>query len=67
VQKQHIVEDVQRLLHLYQVRNVLLSELAQQPAGLKRLGWRLSLGMELVGSPSLLLLDGIAEGVCMRF
>lgn len=62
VQKQHIVEDVQRLLHLYKVRNTLVSDLTKQPGGLKRLRWRLSLGMELVASPSLLIVDGICEG-----
>ena len=62
MQKQHIVEDVQRLLHLYKERNVLVSSLAARPEGLKRRLWRLSLGMELVASPSLLVLDGLCEG-----
>ena len=60
------MEDVQRLLHLYKVRNTLISELRGQPGGLKRLRWRLSLGMELVASPSLLIVDGICEGVLLQ-
>lgn len=62
-----MVEDVQRLLHLYKERNVLVSALAAQPGFLKRRLWRLSLGMELVASPSLLLLDNLCEGGASNF
>ena len=54
LQRQQIVGDVVRLLRLQEVRN----ELAGQLAGKSGLQWRLSLAMELVASPALLIIHG---------
>ena len=54
LQRQQVVGDVVRLLHLQEVRD----ELAGQLAGKSGLQWRLSLAMELVASPALLIIHG---------
>ena len=54
VQRHLIVGDVVRLLHLQEVCDDLAGQLAHNSS----LSWRLSLAMELVASPTLLIIDG---------
>ena len=54
------------MLRLYSARNVLLSALAKQPDAMKRLRWRLALGLELAASPSLLVLHGVCDGAQIK-
>ena len=58
LQRHRIVGDVVRLLHLQEVRD----ELAGQLVCKSSLQWRLSLAMELVASPALLIVDGAHPG-----
>ena len=54
VQRHRIIGDVVRLLHLQEACDDMAAELAQNGS----LSWRLSLAMELMASPSLLMIDG---------
>ena len=54
VQRHRIIGDVVRLLHLQEACDDMAAELARNGS----LSWRLSLAMELMASPSLLIIDG---------
>ena len=57
-QRHQIVGDVVRLLHLQEARNELTGQLTCKSS----LQWRLSLAMELVASPALLIIHGAHPG-----
>lgn len=58
-QKHAVVEDVMRLLHLYEERGTMRLRKGDARAEASSLSWRLSMAMELVACPSLLVVDSV--------
>ena len=58
-QKHAVVEDVLRLLHLYEERGTMRLRKGDPRAEASSLSWRLSMAMELVACPSLLVVDNV--------
>ncbi len=57
MQRRAIVEDVLRLLHLYEKRGVMSLHKGAALMESSSLNWRLSMALELVACPSLLVVD----------
>jgi hypothetical protein len=59
-QKQLIVEDAIRLLHLYDIRNSCIPVSRQHRGG--DLAWRMSMALQLMSCPSMLIVDDAYPG-----